>query len=40
MEEVGRIIQGNSHLAPAKTDEALLEKAYKIGQRLVKREGC
>ena len=38
MEEVGRIIQGNSHLAPAKTDKALLEKAYKIGQRLVKRE--
>jgi multimeric flavodoxin WrbA len=38
MEEVGRIIQGDSHLAPARTDKALLEKAYKIGQGLVKRD--
>jgi multimeric flavodoxin WrbA len=38
MEEVGRIIQGNSHLAPAKTDKAILGKAYHIGQRLVKRD--
>lgn len=38
MEEVGRIIQGNSHLAPAKADEPLLEKAFKIGQKLVKRD--
>ncbi len=38
MVEVGRIIQGNSHLAPAKADEALLEKAYEIGRKLVKRD--
>ncbi len=36
MEEVGRIIQGNSHVAPARTDKAILEKAYDIGQKLVK----
>lgn len=38
MEEVGRIIQGDSHQAPARTDNALLEKAYKIGQKLVKKD--
>lgn len=38
MTEVGRIIQGNSHLAPAKTDQDLLDQAFKIGQKLVKGE--
>ena len=38
MEEVGRIIQGDSHVTPAKMDKALLEKAFKIGQKLVKRD--
>ncbi|MEW6188120.1 MAG: flavodoxin family protein [Thermodesulfobacteriota bacterium] len=36
MIEVGRIIQGNSHLAPARLDEDLLQKAFNIGRRLVK----
>ena len=36
MEEVGRIVQGNSHQVPAKQDKTLLEEAYRIGQRLVK----
>jgi multimeric flavodoxin WrbA len=38
MEEVGRIIQGNSHLAPAKTDQALLDKAFRIGRKLILRD--
>jgi|YelNatPaOPRAMG01_1025707.scaffolds.fasta_scaffold215112_1 multimeric flavodoxin WrbA len=38
MTEVGRIIQGNSHMAPAKADPELLEKAFRIGQKLVKGE--
>lgn len=38
MIEVGRIIQGDSHQAPAKSDRSLLEKAYQIGQKMVKGE--
>jgi len=35
-EIVGRIIHTNSHLSPAQEDQALLSRAYEIGQRLVK----
>jgi multimeric flavodoxin WrbA len=38
MEEVGRIVQVNSHRVPVKQDKALLEEAYRIGRRLVKRD--
>ena len=34
MQEVGRIVHSDSHLKPAAEDEALLEEAFLIGQRL------
>jgi multimeric flavodoxin WrbA len=35
MKEVGRIVQVNSHQVPVKENKALLEEAYRIGQKLV-----
>ena len=34
MQEVGRIVQGNSRELPAEKDQILLEEAFQIGQRL------
>ena len=34
MQEVGRIVHSNSNLRPAEEDQALLEEAFRIGQRL------
>jgi len=34
MQEVGRIVQGNSNEVPAAKNEALLEEAFQLGQRL------
>lgn len=36
-EEVGRIIHVNSHESPAKTDAALLDRAFEIGRRLARK---
>ncbi len=38
MTEVGRIVHVDSHLRPARTDPALLERAYQIGQQLVQQK--